>query len=136
MANDDKGGTVIKDVKDYSKEFERQLNDTKQHYRHLKHDPTIENKVLTRFKNDKLISNNVLDRLKVESPRTPCFYMQPKIHKEGNPSRPVISSLNSHTSKISEYVDFHLQRIVKQMPACVKDATDFLLKLDAINSPT
>ena len=65
---------------------------------------------------DKLINNNVLDGLKVESPRTPRFYTQPKIHKEGNPGWPVISSLNSYTSKISEYVDFDLQPIVKQTP--------------------
>ena len=92
MANDDKGGTVIKDVKDYSKEFERQLNDTKQHYRHLKHDPTIENKVLTRFKNDKLISSNVWDGLKVESPGALCFYIQQKIHEEESPGSHGVNS--------------------------------------------
>ena len=114
-------------------------NNTKQHYKHLKHDPTIENnaainKVLTRFQNDKLVSNNVTDGLKVESPRTPCFYIQPKIHKEGNRGRPVTSSLNSDTSKISEYIDYHLQQIVKQIPTCMKHTADFLLKLDAIKS--
>ena len=81
-----------------------------------------------------MISNSVSDGLKVESSRTPRFYIQPKIHKEGNPGRPVISSLNSHTSKIFEYVDFHLQAIVKQIPSYVKDTIDFLRKLDTIKS--
>ena len=90
----------------------KNLKDTEQ-YRHLEHDPTPENnatvnKVITRFKNDKLISNNVSDGLKVESPRRWFFYTQTKIHKVGNPGRPVISPLNFHTSKVSEYVDFHL----------------------------
>ena len=40
----------------------------------------------------------------------------------------------SHTSKISEDVDFHPQPIVKQIPSYVKDTTDFLPKLDAIKS--
>ena len=107
ITNADKvGAVVILDVKDYIKESERQLNDT-EYYRHLQHDPTTEsnatgNKVITRFKNDKSISNNVSDGLKVESPRTPHFYIQPKLHKEGNPGRPDISSFNSHTYKIYE----------------------------------
>ena len=84
---------------------------------------------MTGFKNDKLISN-VSDGLKVESPGTPHFYMQPKIHREGNPGRPVIRSLNSHMSKISEYV----QPIVTQTPLYVKDTNDFLCKLDTIKS--
>ena len=37
-------------------------------------------------------------------------------------------------SKISEYVEFHLQSIVKQIPSYVKDTTDFLPKLHAIKS--
>ena len=60
--------------------------------------------------------------------------MQLKIHNEGNPGRPPISSLNCHTSQISEYVDFHLQLIVTQVPSYVKDTTDFLRKLDAMKS--
>ena len=124
--------------KDYIKESERQLNGT-EHYRHLQHDPTTENnatvnKVITRFKNDKLISNNASYALKVESPRTPRFYIQAKIYKEENPGRPVVSFLNSCTSKTSEYVDFHLRPIVKQIPSFVKDTTDFLCKLDPIKS--
>ena len=43
--------------------------------------------------------------------------MQLKIHKDGNPGRPVISYVSCHTSKISEYVDYHLQPIAKQINA-------------------
>ena len=39
-----------------------------------------------------------------------------QIHKQGNPGRPVISSVNCHTSNISKYVDYHLQPIVQQIP--------------------
>ena len=67
----------------------------------------------TKFKSDKLISNNVLDGLKVESSRTPHLYIQPRTPKEEKPGTSVISSLNCHTSKISEYTDFHLQPIFK-----------------------
>ena len=53
-------------------------------------------------------------------PKTPKFYLQLKIHQEGNPSRPVVSSMNSHTTNISTYVDYHLQPIVKEIPSYVK----------------
>ena len=66
---------------------------------------TTINKVTPRLKNVKLISSNVSDVLKVKSTRTPHFYIQPRIHKEGNPGVPVISSLNCHTSNSSEYID-------------------------------
>ena len=46
------------------------------------------NKVIGRFKNDKLISGNIS-----KFSRTLCLYIQPKIHKEGAPVRPVISYL-------------------------------------------
>ena len=55
----------------------------------------------------------------MNSPWTLRFHTQPKIHKEGNPGIPVISSVNCHTSKISEYVDYQLQSIVKQISSCV-----------------
>ena len=41
------------------------------------------------------------------------IYLKPKLHKEGVPQRPVISSVNCHTSKISESVDYHLQPIMQ-----------------------
>ena len=139
ITNADKGGAVvILNVKEFIKESERQLSDSK-HYRHLEHDPTTVNnaivsKVMTIFKIDKLISSTVLDGRKVKYPRTTRIYMQPKIHKKGNLGMPVVSSLNCHTSRISEYVDLHLQQIVKQIPSYMKDAPDILCKLEAIKS--
>ena len=120
ITNAEKGGAaVILDIKDYNKGSAKQLNDI-EHHKHLEHDPTTENNTvnnfIARFKDKKLIDSNVSDGLKVESPRTSRFYIQQKIHKEGNPGILVISSLNCNTFKISEYVDFHLQPIDKQNP--------------------
>ena len=42
-----------------------------------------------------------------------------KIHRRGNPGRPVAISVNCHTSNISKYVDYHLQPIVKEIPYSV-----------------
>ena len=45
----------------------------------------------------------------------------------------MISSINSHTSKVSEYVDYHLPPIVKEISSYVQDTTDFLRKINWSN---
>ena len=41
---------------------------------------------------------------------TPSFYANPKTHKEEISGRPVVSLVKCGSSKISEYVDYHLQQ--------------------------
>ena len=85
---------------------------------------------ILRFKNQKLINQKVVERLTRNDPKTPKFYLQPKIHKKGNPGRPIVSSVNCHTENISKYVDNHLQPIVKTIPLYLKETQDFLKKLE------
>ena len=51
-----------------------------------------------------------------------------------SPGRPVISSINCHTSKISEFVDYQLQPLVQSLNSYVKDTTDFLNKIKGISN--
>ena len=107
----DKGGsTVITDVKDYINEAHRQLNN-KSHYKILNKDPTttnakLANDTIRRFKTEKLLKEKTADSSKVSNPETPKLYIQLKNHKKNNPGRPVVSSVNCHTSSISKYVDY------------------------------
>ena len=41
--------------------------------------------------------------------------------------------MNCHTLKISEYIDYHLQPIVKEIPSYIQDTTDFLRKINQID---
>ena len=112
-------------VKDYIKEAERQLNNI-EYYRKLQEDPTttnmkLLNDIMEIFKNQKLINQKVAEDLKRNDPKTPEFYPRPKIHKEGNPDRPVVSSVNCRIENISKYVYYYLQPIVKEIPSYVKD---------------
>ena len=59
--------------------------------------------------------------------------MQPKIHKEGNLGRPFISSVNCHTTKISQNVDQHLQPHIQKLESYVKDSTEFIKKVSTID---
>ena len=66
-------------------------------------------------------------------PKPGRFYILPKIHKQGNPGRPIIISSNGHpTERISEFVDYHLKPLVQTLPSFIKDTTHFLLQLQKL----
>ena len=142
ICNADKGGAVvIIDVKDYIQETMRQLNDS-MFYEKVSNNPTklhteLVNHAIEKLKREGKLNEKLADGLKVEDPRTPLFYLLPKVHKPNNPGRPVVSSINCHTSKISEFVDYHLQPFVQSLKSYIKDTTDFLnkLKLHTTNLP-
>ena len=133
----DKGGAVvIMNTKDYIEEANRQLNNT-DFYTTVDMDPTqahaeLINTSIRNFVKEKLITEKSGKALSVENPKTPRFYMLPKIHKPNNPGRPVVNSINSPSSNISQYVDFYLQPIVQSLKAYIKDTTDFINKIDGI----
>ena len=68
-----------------------------------------------------------------EKIKTPESHLLPKIHEDNNPGRRVISSINCHTRRISEFVDYYLQPEVKKRKSYVKDTTDFIKKFEAID---
>ena len=137
IINADKGGAItILDTKDYVKEANRQLSDTSC-YQKLQYNPTTEhastvNSTIDVFKNQQKIPERIAEGLKVKSPKTPTLKLPPKVHKEGHPGRPLVSSIDSPTSKISEYVDFHLQPFTKTIKSHIKDTNHFLNELQKI----
>ena len=110
--------------KNYVKEAERQCNN-KENYRKIYYDPTTAksgtiHKVISRFQKENLPSKNIFEGLRTENPKAPYFYLKPNINKEDNPGRPAISSINCHTTKISEYVDYYLNQLLKKSPRISK----------------
>ena len=133
----DKGGAiVIIDVNDYLTEAYPQLKD-EDFYAELTHNLTskhgdIINKVIESFIKEKLISEQLGKYFMNANPKTPHVYSRPIIHEANNPGRPFISSINSHSAKISHFVDIHLQPIVNGIKSHVKDNTDFINKIEKI----
>ena len=127
---------VILDIKDYIDETNRQLNDTN-NYEQLDfdqielHTEKIKSEINI-LKNEKLLTLKTAKSLLEEKIKTPEFHLLPKIHKANNPGRPVISSVNCHTSRISEFVDYYLQPEVKKLKSYVKDTADFIKNIEAI----
>ena len=67
-----------------------------------------------------------------DQPKAGQFYLLPKIHKAGNPGRPIVSANGHPTENISEFVDLHLQSHVKTLLSHLQDTTYFLKKQEAL----
>ena len=128
-----KGGAVVfVDLKYYIKEAERQLNNT-ENYKKTSRRPNSNKHKIRKWFDRKIQKATIINEKVAEGlKKTKKFYLRPKIHKEGNPSPPVVSSVNCHTASISKYVDCHFQPIVKEIHSYVKDAQDFLKKLEKV----
>ena len=101
----------------YINECLRQLNDTK-FYKLLDNDVTtdIQKRILKyteRMNRDKIINEETKRYLIETDPKPGRFYILPKVHKQGNPGRPIVSSNSHPTERISQFVDHHLKPLVQ-----------------------
>ena len=119
----------------YINEYLRQLNDNKYYEKQTKDLTNRIKEYTTRLFNEKLIDENTYKYLTSNpNPRAGRFYILPKIHKQGNPGRPIISSNGHPTERISQFVDYHLKPLVQKLPSYIKDTTHFLLKLQELGT--
>jgi hypothetical protein len=134
----DKGSAVVvMDKSAYIREAGRQLSDDR-FYNKLDKDPTkqfsdeITNGLNNMYDNGD-IDEKTLEYLIPDSPKSGRFYLLPKIHKANNPGRPIVSANGHPTEKISVFVDFHLRQHVEPLPSFIKDTTNYLQKMAALN---
>ena len=118
---------------DYLDECYRQLNDPS-FYKRVNEDPTEDINKRVRVYLKRLLADNIIDKqthryLTPENPKAGRFYILPKIHKPGNPGRPIVSANGHPTEKISEFVSYHLNPLVQTLPSYVKNTTHLLDKL-------
>ena len=114
----------------------RQLND-RNYYQKLDKNPTVDHEKLVNNTINDLLSENAIDEdtaslLRPSKSRIPKFYMLQKIHKEGMPGHPMVSSVSSPTEKISAFVDEFLKPMAQELPSYIKDTTHFLQKIDKV----
>ena len=67
--------------------------------------------------------------------RTSRLYFLKKIHKNPMGIRPIVSSCNSITEPISNFVDKWLQPKVQQLPSYIKDSTQFINLIETSHLP-
>ena len=122
----------------YINECLRQLNDTS-FYRPLDNDITdgIQKRVnvyTQRMLRDNIVDKNTKRFLTQPSPKPGRFYILPKIHKQRNSRRPIVSSNGHPTEHLSQFVDYYLQPLVKTTNSFIKD-TQFSDSTQAIGTP-
>ena len=126
----DKGGAVVAwDAQCYVSEGDFQLSDSN-FYNKLKsnntkvNQKTIKNFIKTSIDNQDLPEE--ARKLVVTQPRTSRFYLLPKIHKVGNPGRPIVSACSCPTEHISSFLHDIFIPIVENLPTYIKDTTHAL----------
>ena len=91
------------------------------------------NDTIERFQKQKLVNEKVAEGLKRNDPKTRKFYLRPKIHKEGHPGCPVVSSMNYHTENFKP-IYRQLKPKVKEILSYVKGKQSFLKKLEKVRN--
>ena len=133
----DKGANiVIQDRKNYISECLRQLNDLR-FYLKLGSDMNSKFRsrvecLVTEMLNTGQISEKTFKYLMGGGDRTPIFYTLPKVHKEYNvvpPGRPIVSSVNGPTERISQLFYIILQPYAQSGASFILDTGDFLNKI-------
>ena len=131
----DKGSTVVvRNRADYVQEGLQHLSD-KNTYLELDRDMTDQVTTIVRhtlqiMKQSGLLSPRMTQYcLPPHTPRTAVIYFLKKIHKCPMGIRPIVSTVNSATANLAEFLDHYLQPIMKQLPAYLKDTTQFLREI-------
>ncbi|XP_044760791.1 uncharacterized protein LOC123318241 [Coccinella septempunctata] len=108
VLNSDKGAvTVIMEERDYNEKMKAILQS--ENFKRLPRDPTQTiqtkcNKYIDRLEKLKYITKEQAKTMKTYNSVAPRIYGNPKVHKNGFPMRPIISSLNSPMNKLSKFV--------------------------------
>ena len=110
----DKGGkTVVMDKRVYIQKMNSLLDDENT-YKKLTKNP-LKNWQTTYNRKLKSILKDYPDqekRFRAYLPTLPCVYGLSKIHKEGNPLRPIVSTINSVNYKLAAFLSKHLSPLL------------------------
>lgn len=128
----DKGGAVVVWSRPlYIAEGKRQLSDDR-FYERLDNDPINVNQHLVKSTVTDFINSGELPptakHLVMQTPRTSRFYLLPKIHKEGNPGRPIVSACSCPTENIASYLDQIMSSLARALDTYIKD-TNYALQI-------
>ena len=110
------------DVEDYIKRAQKQSSDARNHQKlniHITEFCTVKvAAVIINYKDTEQISSKMVKSLIPDNVKAPV--MLPNVHKHNNSGRPVISFVDCHTNRISEFVDYYLQPAVANLKSYLK----------------
>ena len=132
----DKGvSMVVMDRDDYNSKAEDLLH--QQTYGLIPSDPTnkLKNKLITLLKKIKTeggLSEATYKRLYPTGAGSPKFYGLPKVHKQGTPLRPIVSSIGAATYQIAKELSRILKPLVGRSKHHIHNNQDFIQDLKSI----
>ena len=132
----DKGvSKVVMDREEYEKKSDELLSQST--YRVLPSDLTTKQKnkliaILKTIKSEGGINDNIYKRLYPTGASTPKYYGLPKVHKEGVPLRPIISSRGAVTYAECKRTGQNSQTPCRKMPHHVHNTQDFIHSIEDI----
>ncbi|CAJ0934161.1 unnamed protein product [Ranitomeya imitator] len=90
--------------------------------------------ILGRALDEGTFDRRVLEGLTVRAPRTPTFYLLPKVHKDAvnPPGRPIVSGIDGLCDPVCKFIDFYLKPLVETLPSYIRDTTDVLSRVDGV----
>ena len=133
----DKGvAIVIMDKEDYQEKAKALLEDQGT-YKALKTDPTgrLKSKMinlLKKIKSEGGIDDILYKKLYHTGAVTPKFYGLPKIHKDGVPLRPILSSRGSISYEVAKKLARILKPLVGSSPHHIKNTGDFIEQIKQV----
>lgn len=140
VTTSDKGNvTVIMDKGDYNKKIKDILQTSS--FKQINRDPTLTiqnkaNKYITQLNNLNIIDDVTAKCMRTYNSVTPKLYGNPKVHKEGAPLRPIVSSINSPTNSLAKYLAEILSTAYnKDNNYYVKDSFHFAEQVNNLNLP-
>lgn len=136
-AADKGGGIVVMNTKDYEEKMITHL-ESNSTYLKTTEELFLQEDLLTKYKLliielKPYLSKKQFHWISDVKNELGIIYGLPKIHKAGNPLRPIISQCNSLTNKLHTYLQQVLKIGEAQIPNLIKDSTDFLNKLKKQN---
>ena len=132
----DKGvSMVVMDRDDYNSKAEELLH--QQTYRPIPSDPTnkLKNRLITLLKKIKTeggLNEATYKRLYPTGAGSPKFYGLPKVHKQGTPLRPIVSSIGAATYQTAKELSRILKPLVGRSRHHIHNNQDFLQDLKSI----
>ena len=122
-------GVVILNKKEYIDKMNVILNDQVK-FKKMNSDNSLSNikhfqSFLARLKKKKALSPEDYQRIWPTSTTIPTLYGLPKIHKNNNPMRPILSSIGSYKHECAAWLSEILTPL-RQHTSVVKDTFDFL----------
>ena len=136
----DKGvSLVVLDKEDYIHKAEELLQQP--NYKTLTSDPTTKHKnklvaLLKSIKAEGGMNDSLYKKLYPTGASSPKFYGLPKVHKEGIPLRPIVSSIGSVSYETAKELSRLLKPLVGKTTQHVKNTKDFIESIQDIKLKT